>query len=67
MCQTQNGEDPNKKCQFPFVFKNITHHKCTLHGESSQWCATEKSTSYHEDRKFGSCSPEPVCEFETGN
>ena len=68
VCQTRGGKDPGKKCQFPFVYKNITHHKCTRHGNKRQpWCATEDSPSYPENKKFGLCGPSPFCNIETSN
>ena len=65
-CKTsKRAKDPNKKCQFPFVYKNITHYRCTFAGYSkSRWCATENSTTYRADEKWGYCGlncPQEQC------
>ncbi|XP_066977680.1 uncharacterized protein [Macrobrachium rosenbergii] len=31
----------NHLCQFPFVWKNVTYHRCTKAERSSPWCATQ--------------------------
>ena len=63
-CKTsKRAKDPNKKCQFPFVYKNVTHYQCTFAGYSkSRWCATENSTTYRADDKWGYCGP--ICPQE---
>ena len=56
---TPRAKDPNKKCQFPFVYRHVTHHKCTRHGNSdTSWCATKNSPTYREDGKWGYCGPD---------
>ena len=55
---TSRTKDPNKECQFPFVFENVTHYRCTYAGRyKSRWCATENSPTYREDGKWGICLP----------
>lgn len=57
-CKTipDDSRDPNKKCQFPFVFRNVTHHKCTFHLSPGRiWCATEDSATPRENGKWGYC------------
>ena len=66
-CVTIGGEDINKTCQFPFIYKEITFRKCTLvdHDENTYWCATDtNSTNHYISTKWGDCSE--ACSFQNG-
>ena len=52
------------------MYQNVTHYKCTFHGSHgidtrTDWCATDRSSSYRKDGKYGDCvqfCPEEVGE-----
>ena len=53
---TPDSPDPNKKCHFPFVYNNVTHHRCTVYiDRTNQVCATEDSPTFFADGKWGEC------------
>ena len=63
-CSTTSGEDPNKPCVFPFIFKGITYNWCTKDGNESgdteAWCATKVDGSGEYERgttNWGFCEP----------
>ena len=58
-CKTIAGPDTNKSCIFPFKYKGIIHHNCTLAGDSSggAWCSTlvDGEGKHIGGRHWGTC------------
>ena len=62
-CKTNGGPRPNAHCIFPFKYKHDEHHKCTINGGSTHWCATKvDSHGNFIDQEWGEC--ESACPKE---
>jgi len=64
-CQTVNGPDTYKSCEFPFVYQGKVYFTCTTVDNGHQpWCATKVNDKNHLIiGKWGICSnscPSPV-------
>ncbi|XP_058872989.1 receptor-type tyrosine-protein phosphatase eta-like isoform X2 [Acipenser ruthenus] len=57
VCQgiiTVGGNDPGKKCVFPFYYEGYRYIGCTtVNNNNIPWCAT--TTDYPKDMKWGNC------------
>ena len=54
----------NEICVFPFIYNNVTHHKCTAEDNGGMlWCSTETDESgHHIPGKWGNCEDDcPTC------
>ncbi|RXM96943.1 72 kDa type IV collagenase [Acipenser ruthenus] len=51
---TVGGNDPGKKCVFPFYYEGYRYIGCTtVNNNNIPWCAT--TTDYPKDMKWGNC------------
>ena len=52
-CKTTGWE----KCQFPYIYQGVKHHRCTTHDAHEYWCATEiqSSSLQYVEGKWGQC------------
>ncbi|XP_040567025.1 matrix metalloproteinase-9-like [Lepeophtheirus salmonis] len=50
-CRTVSG----RSCHFPFIYKNIEYHNCTLAGDTRAWCAIDTYTNTNEAKFWGYC------------
>jgi len=68
LCTTLDGD----RCIFPFVYKNVTHLRCTYADSPTPWCATRVDQQSNEviTNRWGDCllsSQRSSCPAETLN
>ena len=61
-CKTVSGPDDNKPCIFPFRFKGINYHTCTLEQATNgaPWCSTRVDKYGNHiggQGNYGECAP----------
>ena len=56
VCKTDGGNDVNKPCVFPFIYKSVVYDVCTERDREKYWCYTEvDSNGFGVSGKWGYC------------
>ena len=56
-CKTNGGNEVNKPCVFPFIYKSVDYYGCTKVDSDKYWCYTEvDSNGYGVLGKWGYCN-----------